>query len=361
MTDRPKPLRTRPHPTPLKLDGAQGEGGGQILRTSLALSMLTHTPIELRNIRAGRAKPGLLRQHLAAVMAAKQVGCAHVEGAELGSQTLTFSPSVMVGGHYQFSVGSAGSATLVLQTILPALLHVEQSSTVLLEGGTHNNAAPPFDFLAHSFLPVLNRMGANVQVTLERHGFFPVGGGKLQVQITPGEFRAGPVVPTPLKPLHLPDRGAPTSRKALALVNNLPANIGQRELGVLIKALQLKRQEAQAEDPGALGPGNVLMLFLGFEQVTEVITAFGERGKSSEQVAEEVLLQANEYLSSDAPVGEHLADQLLLPLALAGTGSFRTVTPSLHTRTNIDVIRQFLDIPIRLEQEKETVWRVEMG
>lgn len=345
----------------LKLDGAQGEGGGQILRSSLALSMLTNTPIELRNIRAGRAKPGLLRQHLTAVMAAKQVGCAHVEGAELGSQTLTFSPSVMVGGHYQFNVGSAGSATLVLQTILPALLHVDQASSLLLEGGTHNNAAPPFDFLAHSFLPLLNRMGANVQVSLERHGFFPVGGGKLQVQITPGKFNAGPVVPTPLQALHLLERGAPTTCRALALVNNLPANIGQRELAVLIKSLKLKRHEARVEDPRAPGPGNVLMLFLGFEQVTEVITAFGERGRSSEQVAEQVLLQANEYLNSDAPVGEHLADQLLLPLALAGSGSYRTVTPSLHTRTNIDVIRQFLDIPIRLEQETALVWRVEVG
>lgn len=345
----------------LKIDGSQGEGGGQILRTSLALSILTDTPIEIRNIRAKRPKPGLLRQHLAAVLAAKQVGCAYTEGAELGSSTLHFAPSLPLGGHLQFNVGSAGSATLVLQTILPVLLHVTQPSTVLLEGGTHNTAAPPFDFLAQSFLPQLTRMGADVTLTLERPGFYPVGGGKLSVEVTPGAFHDGPVVPTSLKKIQLLERGAATFRRAVAVVNNLPPNIGQRELQVLAKPLQLKRQEMRVDDPKALGPGNVLMLTLGFEHVTEVVTSFGERSKRAEQVGEEVLIAAQEYLSSEAPVGEHLADQLLLPMALAGGGAFRTLAPSLHTTTNIEIIRQFLDVPIRVEREHEKIWRIEVG
>src|SRR5690349_14635120 len=152
-------------PESIVIDGSSGEGGGQILRTSIALSLVTGKPFRIENIRAGRKKPGLLRQHLTAVRAAVAISQARVTGAELNSRTLTFEPSALRGGEYQLAVGTAGSATLVFQTILPALLCAPERSRVTVEGGTHNPGAPPFDFLAHTFLPVLRRIGASVQVS----------------------------------------------------------------------------------------------------------------------------------------------------------------------------------------------------
>src|SRR5690349_406818 len=155
------------------IDGSSGEGGGQILRSALALSILTRTPFKMERIRAGRDKPGLLRQHLTAVNAAQEVSSADVTGAELGSRDLTFKPRTVQGGDRSFSIGSAGSTTLVLQTILPALLRASGPSTITIEGGTHNPAAPPFEFLARAYLPLLARMGAKVELTLDQPGFFP--------------------------------------------------------------------------------------------------------------------------------------------------------------------------------------------
>src|SRR5262245_60443308 len=167
------------------IDGSQGEGGGQILRTALALSLVTGAPFRVEKIRAGRQKPGLLRQHLTAVTAAVEIGGAAVEGATLGSRELSFRPGSVRPGAYRFAVGTAGSAALVLQTVLPALLTATGPSTVVVEGGTHNPHAPPFDFLALAFLPLLARMGARAQATLDRPGFYPAGGGQLTVEITP--------------------------------------------------------------------------------------------------------------------------------------------------------------------------------
>ncbi len=161
----------------LVIDGSQGEGGGQVLRTSLALSMVTGEGFRIERIRAGRPKSGLLRQHLAAVRAAAEICQANVRGAELGSTQVTFEPRAILAGDYQFSIGTAGSTTLVLQTILPALLTANRKSQISLEGGTHNPAAPPFEFLEHAFLPLINRMGPRVSSILDRHGFFPAGAG----------------------------------------------------------------------------------------------------------------------------------------------------------------------------------------
>src|SRR5690242_7527890 len=191
------------------IDGSFGEGGGQILRTSLTLSLVTGKPLRIERIRAGRKSPGLLRQHLAAVNAAARVGYAEVEGASLGARELTFRPQTVAAGHYQFAVGTAGSATLVLQTVLPALLTADAPSTLVLEGGTHNPYAPPFDFLEKTFLPLLNRMGPRVEARLERHGFYPAGGGRFIVEITPAQQ---------LGRFELDDRGAITGRRARALI-----------------------------------------------------------------------------------------------------------------------------------------------
>src|SRR5262245_2007058 len=160
----------------ITIDGSAGEGGGQILRTALALSLVTARPFRIERIRAGRPKPGLLRQHLTAVQAAAKVGAARISGAEVGSLELTFEPTGLRGGAYDFAVGTAGSATLVLQTLLPALLRAREPSQLTIEGGTHNPYAPPFDFLARTFLPVLRRMGAAIEARLEAPGFYPAGG-----------------------------------------------------------------------------------------------------------------------------------------------------------------------------------------
>ena len=175
----------------ITIDGSQGEGGGQILRTSLALSLVTGQPFRMERIRAKRQKPGLLKQHLTAVEAAKTVGCAEADGASLSSQTLEFRPGPVTPGNYRFAVGTAGSATLVLQTVLPALLTASGHSTLTLEGGTHNPMAPPFDFLARCFLPLIRRMGPSVELELRRHGFFPAGGGQLHAALTPTSPRMG--------------------------------------------------------------------------------------------------------------------------------------------------------------------------
>src|SRR5688572_16449750 len=185
-------------PSLITIDGSMGEGGGQVLRTSLALSLVTGKPFRIEKIRAGREKPGLLRQHLTAVNAAAAVGGAHVEGAALGSRELDFRPGPAKPGEYRFAVGTAGSATLVLQAVLPALLTARGASTLVLEGGTHNPFAPPFDFLDKAFLPLLRRMGARVEVALERPGFYPAGGGRFQVRVEPVER---------LERLDLPSRG----------------------------------------------------------------------------------------------------------------------------------------------------------
>src|SRR6185369_8211050 len=171
----------------IALDGSQGEGGGQILRSALALSLVTGTPFRIDNIRARRARPGLMRQHLTAVEAAAAVGAARTSGAALGSRSLTFAPTTVKAGEHTFSVGTAGSATLVLQTVLPSLLTADRPSSLVLEGGTHNPSSPPFDFLAKAFLPIVAGMGAQVEATLERPGFYPAGGGRFRVTVAPAK------------------------------------------------------------------------------------------------------------------------------------------------------------------------------
>ena len=169
----------------IRIDGSIGEGGGQIPRTALGLSLVTGKPFEIKNIRAGRRKPGLLRQHLTALKAAKQISQADVRGAQIGSSEFAFSPRRVRSGEYHFAVGTAGSTTLVLQTILPALMLADGPSTVVIEGGTHNPYAPPFPFLERSFIPVLRQMGVGIDLELNRYGFYPAGGGKFTIRIDP--------------------------------------------------------------------------------------------------------------------------------------------------------------------------------
>lgn len=333
----------------IHIDGSQGEGGGQVVRTSLALSLVTGRAVEITQIRAGRKRPGLGRQHLTGAQAAARIGAAHAEGLAQGSQHIVFSPQAVLPGTYHFAVGTAGSASLVLQTVLPPLLLAEGPSTLVLEGGTHNPKSPPFDFLQRAYLPLVERMGPRVTVELERRGFYPRGGGRFIAHIEPASA---------LAPFDLLERGTVLKRHATALVVNLPRHIAEREMVVVNESLDLRGHEMTVEVERGPGPGNVVMVEVQSGHVTEVFAGFGERGKRAEDVAHGVADEAQRYLAAGVPVGEHLADQLVLLLALAGGGAFRTIAPSLHTRTNIAVIQSFLDVAISIDQEEEDVWRI---
>ncbi len=328
----------------LLIDGADGEGGGQIVRSSLALSLITGQAVRLDNIRARRSKPGLMRQHLTAVMAAAEIGDAELNGAKLGSSRLTFVPrKAPAAGDYEFRIRTAGSTMLVLQTVLLPLLMAKEPSQVVLVGGTHNPLAPPFDFVQRAYAPLVERMGAKIDLKLNRPGFFPAGGGQCVVSITPSSS---------LGELQLLERGALKSRRVRAVVARLPQPIAERECQRILKTLDWPSECGSTENWGnAASPANLVFVELQFEHVTEVFTAYGERGKRAEQVADEVAAEVATYLKSDAPVGEHLADQLLLPLGLAahfgtGGGAFRTGPLSDHSLTHIDLLRKFLQIDI---------------
>ncbi|HEV2856561.1 MAG TPA: RNA 3'-terminal phosphate cyclase [Thermoanaerobaculia bacterium] len=336
----------------IELDGSMGEGGGQILRSSLALSMRTGTPVRIRDIRARRARPGLMRQHLTAVQAAARVSGARIEGDEVGSREISFEPGEVRPGEYRFDIGTAGSATLILQTVLPALLHAGGPSVLLLEGGTHNPQAPPFDFLDRAFLPLLRRMGARVEAVLERPGFYPAGGGRIRVTVSPSG---------PLDGLELLERGEILEQRAIAILSALPRHIAERELRHVEGETGWAPSAFEIREVRSPGPGNVLLLEVETAAVTEVFTGFGEKGVRAEEVAERALREMRRWLDSGVPVGEHLADQLLLPLALAGSGSFVTLPLSLHATTQIDLIPRFLDVRIAVTPVGEGRFRVTAG
>jgi RNA 3'-terminal phosphate cyclase (ATP) len=338
----------------ITIDGSFGEGGGQILRSALALSMVTGTPFRIENIRANRDNPGLARQHLTAVQSAAALCGATVEGAELRSTALTFEPGPVKPGDYTFSVGSAGSTTLVLQTVLPALLVGAEPSTLTLEGGTHNPFAPPLDFLQSAFLPVINRMGPRVEVALERPGFAPAGGGRAIVTVEPAER---------LSRIDLPARGSIIRRHARAVVAGLPRAIAERELATVAQILNWSPDELEvAELPEAYGPGNIVTLEVGSEHITEVFSGVGRRGVRAEAVASDAAHAARRYLAApDVPVGDCLADQLLLPMALVRGGSYKTLALTRHAATNIEVIRMFLDVKVEAREAGPDVTLIEIA
>lgn len=317
----------------LVIDGSRGEGGGQILRTSLTLSAITGTAIRIERIRARRAKPGLQRQHLAAVHAAVAIANAEIEGDRLGSSEIVFTPRVLVAGVHRFAVTTAGSGTLILQTVLPALLRADAPSRLMFEGGTHNPLAPTFDFLDRTFLPVLRRLGARVEARLDRHGFYPAGGGRFEVWVEPGGSLAR---------LELLERGALVRRRARSLVARLPLHIAERELAVVRTELRWREDECAVQEiVRSTGPGNVLLLEVDCEHATEVFAGFGQKGVPAEHVALGAVQELQAWLDASVPVGPHLADQLLLPLALGSGGVFRTFDPTEHFRTNVETIAMF--------------------
>ncbi len=336
----------------ITIDGSVGEGGGQILRTSLALSLVTGKPFVIENIRAKRERPGLLRQHLTAVNAAVEVGEARVDGNAIGSSRLYFAPGTIRPGTYHWAVGTAGSATLVLQTVLPCLLTASGASDLILEGGTHNPYAPPFDFLDRTFLPLINRMGPMVTAKLDRPGFYPAGGGKFAVSVVPAASLAR---------IELMERGEVIAREGKAVVSQLPRRIAETEIGVLRARFPWDPSCFRIEEiVNPRGPGNVLICALESGNITEVFTGFGERGRPAERVGASIADEVREYLSAGVPVGRHLADQLIVPMALAGGGRFMTLPLTRHCTTNIDVVKQFLEVEVNVTRVNRPVWDVEV-
>lgn len=326
----------------IELDGSTGEGGGQILRTSLTLSMITGQAFRIRNIRANRHPAGLRRQHLSAVRAAAIACDATVSHAEVGSTSLEFSPGRVNGGVYDFDIGTACSTTLVLQTLIPALLFAEQPTVVTVTGGTHNPKAPPAEFLQQAYCRVLAGMGADIEINLERYGFYPAGGGSISAYVWPCKQ---------LRRLDLLDRGGLRQAYAQAIAARLPAQVAQRQYATVRNLLGWDDgQLREVLSPPSASPGNALLLTVESEAVTEVFSAIGDRGVRAESVAREAALEARRYLASGAAVGEHLGDQVMLPMALAGGGAYTLDHVSQHAITNAEVITHFLPVTIGFEQ-----------
>ncbi len=325
----------------LRLDGSRGEGGGQILRTALSVSASTGRPFSMDGIRAGRDRPGLRAQHLTALRATAEVCGARVAGDEIGSREVRFRPGPVRPGRYRFRVGGAGSAVLVLQTVLPPLLGAGDESTVDVHGGTHNPWAPPYEFLERCLIPLLNRDTERVRSILVRPGFHPAGGGHLRVRVTPG---------SPPSPLELVSRGPVRACRARAVVSDLPVHIAEREVSTAHAFLDLRpdaMEIVEIEDPR--GPGNVIMIEVVLSTHSEVFTGFGRRGVPAEEVALEACREARSFLDADAPVGPYLADQLLTPLALKGGGTYRATGITSHARSTAALVEEMTCCRIEIE------------
>jgi RNA 3'-terminal phosphate cyclase (ATP) len=375
------------------IDGSSGEGGGQILRTSLALAMITGRTLHMRNIRAGRAKPGLRRQHLACVEAAARLCQADVRGAAVSSQELFLAPGAVAGGELMIDIGTAGSTTLVVQTILVPAIAAGIALRAEIRGGTHNPLAPPFEFLERVWLPHLRAMGAKVGLTLDRHGFASGGGpprgdrgdrAAYRTRDDPGSRderaghgddlggrrdpgrRSGDSSPRgapggelgqltltveaggALRPIEIVDAGPIVSRHAAAILARLPTHVAEREHAIVRERLGWSAAECEVREVRAGGPANVLLLEVERAEGRELITSLGEKGLRAETVAQRACADVAAFLKAGVPVGEHLADQLLLPMAVAGGGRFRTTPLSLHATTNIATIQAFLDVAIEV-------------
>ncbi len=334
----------------VNIDGSFGEGGGQVLRTSLALSAITGQALRIYNIRAARSKPGLQAQHLTSVRAAAAICGAELEVAAMGSQSLVFRPAhPPQAGEYVFDVteargsGSAGATTLILQTVLLPLALAEGESRVTIRGGTHTPFSPPFPYIHHVYLPTLWRMGVRAQVELLRYGWYPAGGGEitLKVQANGGALR----------PVTLTERGELRQVRGAAAVSNLPSHIAQRMANRAVNVLKEAgiQGRVEAAHVEATGPGAGIFLIAEYEHGAAGFTAYGRKGLPSERVADSACQDLIAYHRSNAATDMRLADQLVLPAALAtGESRWTTCRITQHLLTNAWVVRQFLDVPINI-------------
>ena len=321
---------------PIQLDGSSG--GGQMLRTALSLAMVTGQPFRMTNIRGKRSRPGLMRQHLTCVKAACEISGGTADGADIGSTELVFRAGKVRGGSYQFAIGTAGSTTLLFQTLLPALWGADEPTTLRLEGGTHNPLAPPFDFIERIFLPALAKLGPQASVTLECAGFAPAGGGVIHATVQPCPK---------LVPFEMMTREEAGESRIRVLYRHLPLSVPGRMLDAALAVLPCKDAAVENREPGP-GAGICCLVESEFGEAREMTSAFGEKGATAERIGHHAAKSMANYIGSGVPVGRHLADQLLLPMALAGGGRFATMAPDAHVPTNISVIEKFLPVKFAL-------------
>ncbi len=317
------------------------------MRTSLALSCITGKRLHIENIRSARRNPGLAKQHLCCVQAARQICEGKYKGAEQGSMVLDFHPGAIRSGEFNFDIGSAGSASLVIQTVLPALFLAGESSTVTVTGGTHNPLAPPFDFLSETFLPAIASAGFQCNCRLIKHGFFPAGGGKMIVNIQPMQKTAS----DGHQIINICQASREFRINARIYTAKLPFHIAQRQEKLLLQSgLNIKNIEHIGVTDSD-GPGNIVCIRLfGYERMI-VFTAFGMRGKPSEKVIGEVIDLAKHFIESGAAIDRFLADQLLIYMAVANGGCYTTDKISTHTKTNMEVIKKFLPVDFMIERQ----------
>jgi RNA 3'-terminal phosphate cyclase (ATP) len=322
----------------IEIDGSSGEGGGQMLRTSLALSLVTGKAFHLQNIRARRAKPGLQPQHLMSVRSAATVGQANVRGASLGSGDLVFEPGEVVPGKYHFAIGTAGATSLVLHTLyLPLALKGKAPSELTITGGTHVSHSPSFHFLATTWRAWMELLGLRISVTMRRPGFYPRGGGILEAHVQPCDRP---------RPLQMDRQDAVNKAEVLSAVAGLPEDIARRQARRAAYRLREAGITADThEEKWDAGPGTVLAITLPTRPVPTLFCSLGQRGKPAERVADEAVDEALAHLRAERPgVDPHSADQLVLPLALApGASRFPVSTVTQHLLTNLAVIGRFVE------------------
>ncbi len=337
----------------ITVDGSYGEGGGQILRTSLTCAILTGTPVHIVNIRAGRPQPGLRPQHLVAVRAAAEICAADVEGDAVGSREVRFRPHRVRPGRYRWDIGTAGAVTLVLQTVFLPLALAEQTSHLTIRGGTHVPWSPTWAYVERQWAPYMERIGCSARLHLKRAGFYPRGGGEVEVTVHPTR--------RPLRPLHAPEGGTLLRLGGTVYIANLPDHIARRQKLTALAALRKYRQDAKitVQRLQAPSPGTLTLVEAHKEHGRGCYTALGEKGKRAEVVAQEAVDRLRAYIESSASVDRHLADQLLLPLALAeGPSTFSTDCVTQHLVTNAHVITRFLPVQIEIEGDVGAFGRV---
>lgn len=324
----------------IEVDGSFGEGGGQLVRTAVALSAITGKGVRLQNVRAKRDKPGLAPQHLAAVRAVGSLCGAECAGLDLRSRAFTFAPGTMRGGAFRFDVGTAGSVTLVLQALLPVLACASVPSRVTVVGGTDVRAAPPFDYLCHVLLALLGRMGIRIKCRVIRRGYYPRGGGEVEVAVAPARPH-----PLTLDPPHRPLR-----IDGHAHVANLPAHIAERMRAAALARLDAYPAHIHTATLGsaeAIGPGGAVVVWARTEQSVIGAGRVAQRGVRAETLGDEAGAELAADLAAGAALDVHAADQVLVYLALTGSGGFTARTVTSHARTAMWLIEQFL--PVRFE------------
>jgi RNA 3'-phosphate cyclase len=339
----------------IEIDGSYGEGGGQILRTSLALSAILRKPFTIHHIRSKRKNPGLQAQHLEAVEALARMTEAQTDGVKFGSQKITFSPQKILPGDYQFEVRTAGSITLLLQGILLPLCLAHETSKLTLVGGTHVPWSPTFHYLSQVLLHTLKSMGVDAEAAIERWGFYPKGGGKIQLIINPIHE---------LKPISLVDRGLLKKIRGLSAISNLPKHVAERQKDQALKRIQ-RELKIDPEinllyDVPSNGPGSFLFLLAEYEKTVAGFSSFGARGKPAEKVADEAVDDLKDYIESEGCIDSHLADQLVPFMALAkGNSSFTTTRITEHLLTNLWVVKHFLEVKVQRSGKVGELGKVE--